>query len=576
MRRSTGLSGRRTNPAVVWLAAAALFAAVFVVFGEVRSFGFLDYDDGDYILRNLHLREGSAIERLRWAFTAFHAANWHPLTWISFMVDGSLFGLDPGWYHVENLLLHGLNTVLLLGLLVRLTGSVGKSVLVATFFALHPLRAESVAWVTERKGLLMALFTFLALHAYVFYVRRRTLDRYLAVLILVAGALLAKPQAVALPLLLLILDWWPLGRIKEGAPPAAWAVVVREKAPLFLMAGILTVLTVAAQRQAGAVASLEGFPVGERLACAVVAPVAYLGKTLWPVRLAPAYPIVSPVSWEIAGAVLVLMGITTIAVRFRRTQPWLSAGWLGFLVLLAPVSNLFQTGGQALADRYTYLPHLLLFTGAVWSGVWFLRNTPRIRAAAAVVILVVAVALSVAACRQTGFWRDDLTLFSHAVAVTQGNWKMHYNLGNTFERLGREEEAEGQYRLALAARPAYPEALNNLGALHGRRGETGLAESLFNRAVSIQPGYGPGWFNLGFQSEQAGDLGGALKQYGRAAALQPDAAEPRIRMGRILARQGRREEAGASCREALRLDPGSAGAAACLREASHLPENDAR
>jgi len=559
------------------LAATALVAAiVFAVFGDVRSFGFLDYDDGDYVFRNLHLREGGAVARVWWAFTSFHAANWHPLTWLSFMADEALFGLEPWWCHTENLLLHGLNAILVLWLLVRLTGSVGKSALVAALFALHPLRVESVAWVTERKGLLMALFSLLTLHAYACYARRLTRGRFLAVAGLFAAAVLAKPQAVVLPLILLIADWWPLARLGRGSPLAAGAVIVREKAPLLLLAGAAAVLTVAAQRQAAAVASLAALPIGERLASAVVAPTAYLVRTLWPAGLSPAYPFAQPPGWQIAGAVLVVGGVSAAAVLVRRTQPWLAAGWLGFLVLLAPVSNLFQAGGQASADRYTYLPHILLFTAAVWLGCWVLRNTPRLRAAAAVTSLLLLLALGVAARRQTGFWRDDLTLFTHAVAVTRGNWKMHYNLGNTLERLGREGEAEAHYRLALAAWPDYPEALNNLGALQGRRGEIGLAASLFTRAVRVQPGYGPGWFNLGFLGEQAGDLGGALQAYGRAAALQPEAAEPRLRLGRVLIRLGRKEEARAACDEALRLDPKSAGADACFREVSALPGPDPR
>lgn len=557
------------------LVTAALFAVVFTVFGDVGSFGFLDYDDGDYVFRNLHLLRGSAAERVQWAFTAFHSANWHPLTWLSFMADGALFGLDPRWYHWENLLFHGLNTVLVFWALVRFTGTVAKSALVAVLFALHPLRAESVAWVTERKGLLMAFFSLLTLHGYVFYARRPSLGRYLAVAGLCAGALLAKPQASALPLVLLVVDWWPLGRLARRSSRAPGVLVAGEKVPLFLMAGAAGVLTVAAQRQAAAVASLEVLPLEERLASAVVAPAAYLAKTVWPAGLSPVYPLVRPPDWQVVAAVLILVGVSAAAVRRRTTQPWLAAGWLGFLALLAPVSNLFQAGGQSLADRYTYLPHVPLFTAAVWSGSKALRDGPRARSAVAAACLLLAVVSGCAAWRQTGFWRDDLTLFSHAVAVTRENWKMHYNLGNTLERLGRGTEAEEQYLLALAARPTYPEALNNLGAVYGRRGDTGLAAALFGRAVSAQPGYGPGWFNLGFQSEQAGDFAGALKQYGRAAALQPDAAEPRLRLGRIFARLGRREEAIASCREALALDPRSAGAAVCLRDAGALPAGPA-
>lgn len=562
-------SAMRGGGALIRLAVLALAAAaLYAVFGEARSFGFLDYDDGEYVFRNRHLIEGGAVERLRWAFTSFHAANWHPLTWISFIADRALFGLDPEWYHLENLLLHGLNTLLALWLLVRLTGSPGKSALVAALFALHPLRVESVAWITERKGLLMAFFAMLTFHAHVSYTRRPAPARLLAVALLFAGALFSKPQAVALPLVLLVLDWWPLGRLGRRTAAVAGRGVVREKVPLLLLAAAVTAFTVAAQRRAGAMASLEGLAIGKRLAGAVIGPAAYLAKTLWPFGLTPEYPLLDPPFWQVAGAALTLAGLTVAAVRVRETQPWVAAGWLVFLLFLAPVSNLFQAGGQAMADRYTYLPHIALFFAAVWSGGRALRNHPCARNAAAAACVLLALASGWLASRQVGFWRDELTLFSRAVAVTRGNWKMHYNLGNTFERLGRDTDAEAQYGLALSVRPDYAEALNNLGAIRARHGDAETAADLFARAVRVRPEYGPGWFNLGFQSEQQGDLAAALRQYGRAAALQPDAAEPRVRLGRVLARLGRRDEAAASCRAALRLDPSSAGAAACLREVS--------
>lgn len=563
-----GSSAVRWDGALIRLAALALVAAVlYAVFGGARSFGFLEYDDGEYVFRNRHLIEGGVAERVRWAFTSFHAANWHPLTWLSFIADRALFGLDPAWYHLENLLLHWLNTVLAFGLLVRLTGSPGQSALVAALFALHPLRVESVAWITERKGLLMALFALLTFHAHVSYARRPRPARLLAVALLFAGAVLAKPQAVVLPLVLLVADWWPLGRLGRRGAPAARGVML-EKVPLLILAAAATALTVEAQRRAGAMASLEGLAIGKRLAGAVIGPAAYLAKTLLPFGLTPEYPLLDPPFWQVAGAALTLAGLTVAAVRVRKTHPWVAAGWLAFLLLLAPVSNLIQVGGQAMADRYTYLPHIALFAAVVWSGGRALRNRPCARAAAAAACVLFAVASGWVSSRQTGFWRDELTLFSHAVEVTRGNWKMHYNLGNTFERLGRDTDAEAQYVLALSARPDHAEALNNLGALRARRGDVEAAAALFARAVSVRPEYGPGWFNLGFQSEQAGDLAAALRQYGRAAALQPDAAEPRVRVGRVLAKMGRRQEAAAACFEALQLDPASAGAAACLREVS--------
>jgi tetratricopeptide (TPR) repeat protein len=551
-----------------WFAAAALLVAVFLVFGQVGGYGFVDYDDDEYVFGNPHLRDGSLPERVRWAFTSLHASNWHPLTWLSFIADDALFGLDPGRMHAENLALHGLNVLLLLLLLVRLTGAPGKSALVAALFAVHPLRAESVAWVTERKGLLMALFSLGALHAHLWRARRPGRGRSAVVAALTAGALLAKPQAVALPALLLVFDWWPLGRIGSGASPAARRRAVLEKLPLLAMACAVTALTVVAQREGGAVAPLSALGVGERLARAVSAPLLYVGKTLWPAALSPAYPLAREPAWLVVAAVTFAVATTLAALRWRRRRPWLAAGWLGFLVLLAPVSNLFQAGGQALADRYTYLPHLPLLVLVVWAGANALERRPRLRVVGAAAVLVGVVALGVAAHRQTAVWRDDVSLFSQAVAATTGNWKMHYNLGNALAHSGRLEEAERQYLLALQARPRYAEALNNLGALYGERGDAAAAERLFLRALTVDPGYAPAWSNLGLQRQSAGDSAGALRAYARAAALQPGRAQPRLGMGVALLALGRRREALAACGEALRIAPESADAAACVRQAA--------
>ena len=392
----------------VCLIAAGLLVAVFLCFGQVRTFGFVDYDDRDYVVANPHLGAGTVVERVTWAFTAFHAANWHPVTWLSFIADHALFDLDPAWYHTENLVFHGLNAVLLLALLVRLTGSVGKSALVAALFALHPLRAESVAWVTERKGLLMAFFCLLTLLAYVSHARRPSRGGMLAVTVLFAVAVLSKPQAVVLPLVLLLCDWWPLGRVRPESSPAAWRSSLLEKLPLLLLSAAVIPLVVAAQRRGGAVAPFDALAIGPRLACAVVAPIAYLGKTIRPFGLSPAYPFTQPAAWQVVGATLILGTLTIGAVRRRATHPWFVTGWLGFLALLAPVSSLFQVGGQALADRYTYLPHIPLFMAAVWSGANALHHRPAPqRATAAVVALLLLPILGFIAHRQTTVWLED-------------------------------------------------------------------------------------------------------------------------------------------------------------------------
>jgi tetratricopeptide (TPR) repeat protein len=560
---SSGPAGSGVSRRSAALAGAALIVIVLLVFGQVRSFGFVDYDDGDYVFRNPHLSQGPLLERVRWAFGAFHAANWHPVTWLSFIADATLFGLDPGWLHTENLLLHAANAVLLCAVLVRLTGSVGASALAAALFAVHPLRAESVAWVTERKGLLMALYSLLTLQAYVSYARRPTTGRLLAVAGLLTLALMAKPQAVTLPLLLLVFDWWPLGRIGGPASRTAVGRAVREKVPLLVLSAAVTFLVVAAQRQGGALAPIAALSVETRLANAVVAPVRYLALSLWPSGLALAYPLAVQPVWRLGCAAVLLAAISLAVVRWRHARPWLAAGWLGFLVLLAPVTNLFQAGGQSLADRYTYLPHLPLLLLLVWSGRIPAAH-PGMRRTVVVAALGTCLLFGVVAHRQAVLWRDEGDLFAHAVAVTSGNWKMHYDLANTLERRGDAAAAERHYRLALEARPDYPEALNNLGSLYGRRGEQERARALFLAAVNRAPGYGLAWFNLGVNREQAGDDTGALEAYGRARALQPANAALRVRLGALLIRQGWTDDGRAECREALRLDPALAPAAACL------------
>jgi Flp pilus assembly protein TadD len=567
---ATGVGGgdRRT----LFCAAAVLTGVALVaVFGSACFTGFIGYDDADYVFRNPHLREGSTLDRVRWAFTAFHAANWHPLTWLSFMADEALLGLDPGWLHAENIVLHGVNTLLLLWLLVRSTGRVGRSALVAALFALHPLRVESVVWITERKGLLMALWSLAALHAHLSAARRPSRSRRLLVAACFTLAVLAKPQAVVLPVVLLLFDGWPLGRFGAGAPRGSRLAAVAAQLPLLLPAAVVTLLTVAAQRQAGALTPLYALPLGARAAAAVVAPAGYLAKTLLPHGLAVAYPFVRPPGWQVAGAILLLAGLTAAALRERRRRPWLLAGWLGFLAFLAPVSNLFQVGGQAMADRYTYLPHVPLFVAAVWSGAGVFRDRRALRpwVGAATALLVATLAL--AARVQTAVWRDDLSLFSHAVAVAEGSWKMHFNLGNTLRRLGRDDEAERQYRLAIAAWPAYPEARNNLGTLLAGRGGAAEAEDLFLSVVTLDPGHVSAWMNLGRLYDEHGDPAGSVAAYRQAVSLLPGAAEPRVRLGRALLRLGERDEALSWCRDALRLEPASEAAAACSREASAIP-----
>jgi tetratricopeptide (TPR) repeat protein len=361
---------------------------------------------------------------------------------------------------------------------------------------------------------------------------------------------------------LLLLDWWPLGRIGRSGGRALIAAV-REKLPLAALAAAVTVLTVSAQSRGGAVATLATLPVADRLASAAASPWFLLGKTLWPSGLAPVYPHDIPSAGFAAAGALGTAGLAMVAARLRDSHPYLAFGWFGWLILLAPVSNLFQVGAEYTADRYTWLPHVPLLLAGATAVTRFLPARSAWRRAALAGALCGALALALAAGRQTALWGDELALFSHAAAVTPGNWKMHYALGRSLSRRGRDEEAIRQYELALEARPRYPEALNNLGRLYGARGNVATARELFTRAVIADPNHATSWYNLGYLRESAGDLQGALPCYEKAVALDPGSPEGWGRRGIVLQQLGRTGEAVASCEEALRRDAASPAARAC-------------
>ncbi len=546
-------AGRTTGKVVPWIVAAAL---VIAVFGPSVGFDFTDFDDGAYVSRNPYLALGFSLPGLRWAATTFHAVNWHPVTWLSLMLDYRLFGTDARGYHLVSLLLHVLNAGLFGWLLGRLTGYRAGAFAACVVWAVHPLRVESVVWISERKDLLCAFFWLLSLAAYRRWLARPEASRYLALLAAVALAMAAKPMAVTLPVALLLLDWWPLGRFKRGA----W--LLPEKIPLVVIAAVTSLLTVRAQRQA--LASFESLPAVSRLANAARAVAAYLGKTLLPLDLAPFYPH-HPVSpGQLAAAALVLAAGTLLAVLLRRSRPSLSVAWWGFVLLLLPTLGLIQVGGQAMADRYTYLPHLLLLGGAACAV-----RLPPARLAVAVVLALAC--LAPVARAQVLRWRDDQTLFEHAIAVTRGNWMMHYNLANVLSHRGETREAEEHLRAAVAAYPGFVEARNNLGRLLAVTGREAEAEGQFRMALAIRPTHAPAWFNLGKLLESKGDLAGALPPYTEAARLAPDRAEAHLRRGIALLGLGRTDEAKAACARALELDLLLAEAAECLSAAGGGP-----
>lgn len=513
----------RKDPVLAGLAFAALALFAFWAFAPVLSADFINFDDGDYVLSNPQVRAGLSPKGALWALTATHASNWHPLTWASHMLDVSLFEMNAGAHHRTNVLLHLANAGLLLLALRRLTGRFWPSLVVAGLFALHPLRVESVAWVAERKDVLSGFFFFLALYLYAGYGRRLALKSYLALAAVTALGLMAKSMLVTLPCVLLLLDYWPLARFArrehakargdarhkvrlkqrpaakrkaaktaplENAAPQSRAIegftrCVLEKIPLLLLSGGTAWLTILASRQAGALASLQELGLASRVANACAAYAQYLAKLLAPTGLAVYYPIRAVPAWEAGLAVALLVGITAAAVWLRRRAPYVLVGWLWFLGMLAPVVGLVQVGGQAMADRYTYLPAVGLYLAVVWGAAELMERFDRqklLRPAVASLLVLAIVALGLATRTQAGYWKNTETLYERTLAVTEKNFIIHYNYASFLSAQGREAEALAQYEASLAAHPGYAKSLNNAAWLLA----TSADPALRNPARSVE------------------------------------------------------------------------------------------
>jgi Flp pilus assembly protein TadD len=538
-------------------------------FSGLAHNGFVGFDDNVYLTDNAMVRRGLTIDGIAWAFRTTDGVNWHPVSWLSHMLDVSLFGMRPGAHHLVGLLLHGANTVLLFGVMRSFTGTLWRSALVAALFAVHPLHVESVAWASERKDLLSTGFVLLALLAWRRHLGRPTAARYAAVCLLFAAALLAKPMPVTFPFVLLLLDWWPLGRWepletrRSGArrsilgAMAPWSLW-REKAPFFVLAAASSAVTYVVQRGAGAMSFGEHLGVPARAVNAALSWMRYLGKALWPRDLAILYPLpgTPPPWWLWGGAVVALAGITFAAVRLHRSRPWLSVGWFWYLGTLVPVIGLVQVGSQSMADRYTYLPLTGIFLAVAWEIAAVVRRRPKVRFALIAAVLGLLGALIAATRAQTAVWRDDITLFRHALAVTERNWIVHHHLGNALAAAGRDDEAVSNYLETLSSYPFHVPTHNNLGGSYARQGRTGDAERHFRIAIALQQDYAPAHYNLGTLLLERGDLAGAERSFREANRLEPDSADILNSLGVALLKEGRIDEAATRFAEALHRDPG--------------------
>jgi tetratricopeptide (TPR) repeat protein len=544
---------------------------------------FVNYDDDVYITQNQIVQKGLTWAGVKWAFTTCHASNWHPLTWLSHMADCELFRLNPGGHHLVNVLFHAANATLLFLLLLRLTEALWSCAFIAALFAWHPLHVESVAWVSERKDVLSTFFALLALLAYVRYAQKRskaegrgaradiavqalnfrlsTLD-YLLVLLFFALGLMSKPMLVTLPFVMLLLDYWPLGRIADSknppVPPAQGStlhLLLLEKWPFFLFAALSATITFLAQRNA-AVASLAKVSLTLRLENAILAYGTYLWKTICPAPLAVFYPLPKHIDWPLATTVAgVLMLISAVAWLERRRNPWLLVGWLWFLGTLVPVIGLVQVGDQACADRYSYFPLIGIFIAITFAAAKWANGFRWPKMACTVAGVLILSACLVLTENQLRYWHDSESLFTHALAVTKDNALAHLNLGVALQEQRRLSQALVQYQEVLRLDPARHETYNNIGRILSDQGKPQAALNYCRESARLNPKSPFSHNNLGLILMELGRFDEALAQFSEAAKRDASYAPPRFQTGKILLKQGRDAEAIPYFREALRIEP---------------------
>jgi tetratricopeptide (TPR) repeat protein len=580
----------------VWIA-LVLALVTLVAFGPAFRAEFIGLDDRAYVLLNPCVIRGLTFSDVSWACTTFYQSNWHPLTWLSLQLDATLWKSDNGelnplGFHLTNVFLHAANAVLAFLALRTLTGDRWRSAAAAALFALHPLRVESVAWVTERKDVLSLFFGLGALLAYARYVRSHSPRTYAVAVALLALSLLSKPMMITLPCLLLVLDWWPLGRAKSTAD---WRRLAVEKAPLFALCLASSIVTFYAQQSGGSVQGLQRLPIGARLANAVVAYATYLGMTAWPIALAPFYPY-RPTGWPLLRLVssgVVVGALTALALWQRRKRPYLLTGWLWYIGTLVPVIGLIQVGDQAFADRYTYFPSLGLCVAVVWlaAEIATARRVAWSPALAAGLVVV----LGVLTWRQATFWHDDLRLWPHTIDVTGPNMVAYNNYGATLEKKdgnpnramayfqkavdihpgygtaqfnlaralrtkGRVSEAAEHFQLAIDADPRLVDAYNDLAAIRINEGAHEQAERLFREALQIDPYSLLVRGNLAWLLDMGGRYEEALTEYVKILRANPDDVAVNVRLGSLLGKQGQLELAVQHLRHAVALKPDSTGA----------------
>jgi protein O-mannosyl-transferase len=575
-RRRSPTQSRRV---VIGIVSIFLAVIVWIALGRALSHDFVAYDDHHYVVQNPRVTNGVRLDGIQWAFTHVHASNWHPLTTISHMLDCQVYGLQPWGHHLTNILLHAAAAILLFLALRELTGSLWPSVFVAAVFAVHPLRVESVAWVSERKDVLSGVFFMLVLWAYARYARGNAPSSfwYITVVVLFALGLMCKPTLVTLPFVLLLLDYWPLDRVRPSssrgreitASPwrrrntSSWVVI--EKLPLFVLSAASCAATLLAQKQALEV-SLKP-PLEERVGNAVISYAVYVGQMIWPARLAVLYPYPEG-NLKVPQVILALLLLLMISVAFflwRKEYPFLLIGWLWYLGMLVPVIGIIQVGLQARADRYTYLPQIGLYLLVAWGATELFHQWRRTREILAITAVLIIMALTTRSYLQTSYWRDTETLWKHAIASTSNNYIAHDNLAETLSQSGLFAEAIAECEKALKIKPDFAEAHNNLGSAllnqqsadraRGQGGAVDQAIEQYRKALQIKPDFTQARTNLGNALLQKGQMDEAIAQFQKTLEMEPNYAEAEFSLGNAFLQKREVNEAIAHYQKAVEISP---------------------
>jgi len=545
-----------------------LIFAIIIAYGQVRNFDFVDFDDGIYITENSQVQKGFTVEGLAWAFTTFHAANWHPLTWLSHMLDFQIYGLSPMGHHWTNLLFHIANSLLMFLVLKRMTGALWRSAFVAALFALHPLHVESVAWISERKDVLSTFFWLLTMLAYLSYVKKPVWIRYFMVMLFFVLGLMSKPMLVTLPFVLLLLDFWPLrrfrfdnNRLSQSSGKTCFdfkeaSRVIVEKIPLFIAVVVSSVLTFFAQQSQGAVGSLTSFSISARISNALVSYASYVGKAIWPQKLAVFYPYPDAIpAWQPIGAALLIAGTCCLALQYSKRYPYIAVGLFWYLGTLVPVIGLVQVGPQAMADRYTYIPLIGLFIIVAWGVSDLLVKWHYQKIFLGVSAVIILSALTVCTFFQASHWRNTITLFENAVKVTENNYKALNNLGAALIDKGKPDEALLYFAEALRINPQKTDARNNLANMLFLQGKPDEAVFHYNEILKFNPQKADARNNLANVLSAQGKLDEAVLHYKEAIKINPEYVDAHYNLANVLSCRGKLDEAVLHYKEAIKISP---------------------